>query len=165
MEANEDDTRWVWHAGNQHRIIDVKWTGIDMPSSDESDRSRGVALALATVLGPFGAHRFYVGKVGTGLLQLVTFGGLGFWWLYDWILVVAGSFRDADDRRVVNWAEAEARLGKLDTETYAKIEYLMEEFESMRDEMGEMVERVDFMERLLSQTQQRQEIPPSSSAL
>jgi len=136
-----------------------------MSTSDESDRSRGVALALATVLGPFGAHRFYVGKVGTGILQLVSFGGLGFWWLYDWILVVSGVFRDADNRRVVNWAEAEARVGKLDAETYAKIEYLMEEFESMRVEMVDVVERVDFMERLLSQTEQRQAIPPGSSSL
>jgi TM2 domain-containing membrane protein YozV len=136
-----------------------------MSTSDESDRSRGVALALATVLGPFGAHRFYVGKVGTGVLQLVTFGGLGFWWLYDWILVVSGVFRDADNRRVVNWAEGDAQVGKLDAETYAKIEYLMEEFDSMRVEMVDVVERVDFMERLLSQTEQRQAIPPSSSSL
>ncbi|MEP7324623.1 MAG: TM2 domain-containing protein, partial [Gemmatimonadota bacterium] len=48
-----------------------------------SDKSRGVALALAIVLGVFGAHRFYAGKVGTGLLQLGTLGGLGIWYLYD----------------------------------------------------------------------------------
>jgi TM2 domain-containing membrane protein YozV len=135
-----------------------------MTTKDESDRSRGVALALATLLGPFGAHRFYVGKIGTGLLQLVTFGGVGFWTLYDWILVVSGSFRDIEGRRVVNWAEGDARVGKLDAETYAKIEYLMEEFESMRDEMGDVVERVDFMERMLSRAEQRQAIPPGSSA-
>jgi hypothetical protein len=60
-----------------------------------SDRSRGVALALAAVLGPFGAHRFYVGKTGTGVLMLCTIGGAGLWYLYDLLLVAAGSFRDA----------------------------------------------------------------------
>ncbi len=135
-----------------------------MTANDESPRSRGVSLALATVLGWCGAHRFYVGKVGTGILQVVTFGGFGLWTLYDWILVVSGSFRDVDGKRVVNWAEGDARVGKLDTEAYAKIEYLMEEFESMRDEMGDVIERVDFMERLLSQAEQRHAIPPGSSS-
>jgi TM2 domain-containing membrane protein YozV len=48
-------------------------------SDGPSERSRGVALALAAVLGPFGAHRFYVGKTGTGVLMLCTLGGAGLW--------------------------------------------------------------------------------------
>ncbi|MEZ0335194.1 MAG: NINE protein [Gemmatimonadales bacterium] len=48
-------------------------------SSGPSERSRGVTLALAAILGPFGAHRFYVGKNGTGMLMLGTLGGLGVW--------------------------------------------------------------------------------------
>ena len=63
-----------------------------------SERSRGVALALAALLGPFGAHRFYVGKTGTGVLMLCTVGGLGLWYLYDVIMVAGGSFRDIDGR-------------------------------------------------------------------
>ena len=47
---------------------------------DPSDKSRGVATALAAMLGPFGAHRFYVGKSGSGALMAVTLGGLGVWW-------------------------------------------------------------------------------------
>jgi Predicted membrane protein len=39
---------------------------------DTSEKSRGVALALATVLGVFGGHRFYVGKTGTGILMAAT---------------------------------------------------------------------------------------------
>ena len=57
-----------------------------------SDKSRGVALALAVLLGVVGAHRYYAGKVGTGLLQLFTFGGMGIWYLYDVILVASGQF-------------------------------------------------------------------------
>ena len=49
-----------------------------MTSSDSSDKSRGVALALAVFLGVFGAHRFYVGKVNSGILMACTLGGLGY---------------------------------------------------------------------------------------
>lgn len=70
-------------------------------TSGISDRIRGVALPVAVLLGVFGAHRFYVGKTGTGLLMLGTLGGMGLWWLYDLILIVAGEFRDAEARRVV----------------------------------------------------------------
>jgi hypothetical protein len=53
----------------------------------------------------FGVHRFYVGKVGTGLLQLVTLGGLGIWALVDLILIIVGSFRNKQDRRLFHWTE------------------------------------------------------------
>ncbi|MBM0238548.1 TM2 domain-containing protein [Micromonospora sp. ATA32] len=52
-----------------------------------------VALLLCFFFGVIGVHRFYVGKVGTGVLQLVTFGGLGIWTLIDFILILVGSFR------------------------------------------------------------------------
>ena len=135
-----------------------------MASSNISDRSRGIALALATVIGPFGGHRFYVGKIGTGLLQLVTIGGLGVWWLYDWILVLAGGFRDAEGRRVANWGEDEERRGetRLDNE---KLEILLDEIERLRSEMGELDERMDFMERMLASARDRGAIPPGPGSL
>lgn len=42
-----------------------------------------VAWILLTFLGVFGLHRFYLGKIFTGLIWLCTFGLLGFGWLYD----------------------------------------------------------------------------------
>jgi TM2 domain-containing membrane protein YozV len=51
-------------------------------------------ILLCFFLGAFGIHRFYVGKVGTGIAQLLAFGGLGIWALVDFIMVVTGNFKD-----------------------------------------------------------------------
>lgn len=53
-------------------------------------------ILLCFFLGAFGIHRFYVGKVGTGILMLITLGGLGIWTLIDFIIIVTGGFKDRD---------------------------------------------------------------------
>jgi TM2 domain-containing membrane protein YozV len=67
-----------------------------MPEIQKSEKDFVPAVLLCFFLGTFGVHRFYVGKVGTGLLMLVTFGGVGIWTMVDFIMLVTGSFRDAD---------------------------------------------------------------------
>ncbi len=66
--------------------------------ADASDKRVVPAALLCIILGVFGAHRFYVGKVGTGVLQLVTLGGLGLWMLYDLVLIATRQFRDSDGK-------------------------------------------------------------------
>jgi TM2 domain-containing membrane protein YozV len=53
-------------------------------------------ILLCFFLGVLGIHRFYVGKIGTGVLQLVTLCGLGIWTLVDFIWIVVGKFRDGN---------------------------------------------------------------------
>jgi TM2 domain-containing membrane protein YozV len=68
-----------------------------------SDKRILPAFLLCFLLGVFGAHRFYAGKIGTGILELLTFGGFGIWWLVDMIMIVTGSFRDANGQRIDVW--------------------------------------------------------------
>ena len=55
---------------------------------------------LTFFVGVLGVHRFYVGKIGTGFLMLLTLGGLGVWFLVDLILVVTGQFTNKDGQKI-----------------------------------------------------------------
>jgi TM2 domain-containing membrane protein YozV len=60
-----------------------------------------VVLALICFfLGSLGVHRFIVGKVGTGILMILTLGGLGLWVLIDFIMILVGSFTDKQGNRI-----------------------------------------------------------------
>ena len=77
-----------------------------MADETYSDKSRLGALLFCLLLGVFGAHRFYVGKYGTAILTIMTFGGFGgIWPIVDLIMIVIGSFRDKQDRRLYRWLE------------------------------------------------------------
>ena len=65
-----------------------------------SDKGFVPAILLCFFLGALGAHRFYVGKIGTGILQLLTFGGLGMWALVDFVMIATGNFKDKGGRAV-----------------------------------------------------------------
>lgn len=61
------------------------------------------AFLLCFFVGVFGAHRFYVGKVGTAIAMIFTLGGLGIWALIDLIMIVTGSFKDSEGHRITEW--------------------------------------------------------------
>jgi TM2 domain-containing membrane protein YozV len=61
-----------------------------------SDKGFVPAILLCFFLGALGIHRFYVGKIGTGILMLITLGGFGIWTIVDFVLIVTGNFRDSE---------------------------------------------------------------------
>lgn len=127
-----------------------------------SKRSRGVALGLGFFGGVFGLHRFYVGKIGTGIAMLCTFGGLGVWWLYDIVLLAAGEFRDADDMPLRNWAVEDnpSRPKRLSGQAERRVEELEEQMDNMQRQFDDLAERVDFAERMLAKRREPPQLPP-----
>lgn len=59
-----------------------------------STRSKWVAFILCFLFGVLGVHRFYAGKIGTGLLWLFTGGLFGLGWIVDMIMILTGTFND-----------------------------------------------------------------------
>lgn len=61
-----------------------------------SPKSKVTAALLCFFLGELGVHRFYVGKIGTGILWLLTCGWCGIGVLIDFIMILCGSFKDSN---------------------------------------------------------------------
>ena len=61
------------------------------------------ALLLCFFFGIFGTHRFYVGKVNSGILMMLTLGGLGFWVVLDLVVLVLWRFCDNEGALLKDW--------------------------------------------------------------
>ena len=68
-----------------------------------SKTKKMIAVLLCIFLGNLGAHRFYVGKTGTGVLQLLTLGGFGIWSFVDLIFILCDEFENSKGEKVVSW--------------------------------------------------------------
>lgn len=69
----------------------------------KSKKLRLSALLLAIFLGELGIHRFYVKKIGTGILWFLTFGCFGIGWLVDLIMIISGEFKTKDGQLILKW--------------------------------------------------------------
>lgn len=68
--------------------------------TDKSSKSRIIAFLLCFFFGLIGLHRFYVGKIVTGILWLLTGGLFGIGAVIDFFVIIFGGFRDANGRFV-----------------------------------------------------------------
>ncbi len=80
----------------QNFTIVSSYNSSHISSSNSRKNSEGViAFIVCFFFGVFGIHRFIYGKIGTGLLMLITLGGFGIWWLIDLIRIGIGHFTDS----------------------------------------------------------------------
>lgn len=68
----------------------------------KSEKDWLVTLLLCLFLGTIGVHRFYAGKIGTGILMIITCGGAGIWTLVDFIMICTGKFTDKEGKLIQN---------------------------------------------------------------
>lgn len=108
-----------------------------------SEKSRSVVLILAAVLGVLGVHRFYVGKLGTGVLMFLTGGGAAIWWIIDLVRITSGEFRDSDGRPILDWRV------DLSGDERVRAPELVDEIDALNDELDDVTARLERAERQL----------------
>ena len=75
-----------------------------------SEKTHLVTLLLAWFLGMFGAHRFYTGKIGSGIaMAVLTITGFlafvsGIWAFVDLIMIVFNKFKDAEGKELADYS-------------------------------------------------------------
>ena len=57
-------------------------------------------LLFIVLSWPLGAHRFFLRRYASAILFIITIGGLGVWWIVDFILIVTGSMKDDEGNLV-----------------------------------------------------------------
>ena len=95
---------------NDNAVVCVK-CGCSISSKSGERKNWVVAYLLSWFLGGFGAHRFYLGKIGSGLGMLFTLGGCGIWSLIDFICLSFNNFTDAENRPLEGYIKVLGMIG------------------------------------------------------
>ncbi len=77
-----------------------QWFASLRQQNAESDKSWSTAFCLSLLFGCLGVDRFYLGSPWLGFIKLFTFGGFLLWWIIDIILLLLGTVRDGEGRRL-----------------------------------------------------------------
>lgn len=86
---------------NGQSVPDLCRTQEANASAESGEKKWMTALLLCIFLGGFGAHRFYVGKTGTGVVWLLTCGALSVGYWIDLIMILTGKFTDKNGNALV----------------------------------------------------------------
>ena len=70
-------------------------------NDDKSTKNGIVVLLLFLSLGVFGIHRFYAGRIVTGIIYFLTGSIIGFGWIYDLIILLTGKFKDGEGKKII----------------------------------------------------------------
>ena len=113
--------------GKSHTTVGVPGTGLSYTTSGgersasvpaaqrpTSPKSKAVVLPLCIFLGVLGVHRYYVGKIGTGVIWTLTAGFFGIGWIVDIFTVALGGFYDVNGY-VVRFHPTEAELAAVES--------------------------------------------------
>ncbi len=73
------------------------------PGGAGSGKTQLAAFLLCFFLGFLGVHRFYMGYVGIGIIQLLTLGGCGIWALIDLVMIITGDLKTKSGEDLEPW--------------------------------------------------------------
>lgn len=82
--------------------IKVQPVGTTVLPTKDKRRHYLAAFFLSFLWGTFGIDRFYLGKIFTGILKLITFGGFGLWTIIDLVLIMSGSMHDKQGNELID---------------------------------------------------------------
>ena len=74
-----------------------------------STKGKAILAGVCWFLGPLGIHRMLVGKIGSGIAQLVltcTVIGLFItviWAIVDFVMILTGNFKDKNGALITEW--------------------------------------------------------------
>jgi TM2 domain-containing membrane protein YozV/uncharacterized Zn finger protein (UPF0148 family) len=108
IDLNSQIKSLISAQNNLTRVFDVKKSD-DQYKIFASSKSWSIAMILAIIFGYFGFHRFYSGHWKIGIVQLLTLGGVGIWWIIDIFMIATNRYKDSRGFPLLNYNN---KLGK-----------------------------------------------------